>query len=103
MHVAQEYWRTQQKQALAGTTATEDVSEAERLDRCLDRCLARIPEASRKLLLSYHEAAGPDQLTRRADLAARMGLSPNALRIRTHRLREGLRECVERCLEDRDE
>jgi DNA-directed RNA polymerase specialized sigma24 family protein len=102
MHVAQEHWRTQQKYALASTVPAEDLSEAERLDGCLDRCLGRMPPDARRLLLDYHGAEGANQLSKRAELAIRLRISPNALRIRVHRLREVLRACVERCLETRD-
>ncbi len=61
---------------------------AERVRReALDACLAMLPDADRALLLAYHGGRGVERITRRAQLAAQLGVEPVALRVRAHRLR----------------
>jgi DNA-directed RNA polymerase specialized sigma24 family protein len=74
-----------------GVTATDQAS----LD-CLDRCLETLAAADRQLVLRYYD--GANQITNRQQLARDMGISPTALRIRTHRLRARLEDCVAACL-----
>jgi DNA-directed RNA polymerase specialized sigma24 family protein len=63
---------------------------------CLDECLASLDPAERKLVLRYYD--GRDQITERRHLAREMGMTPAALRLRTHRLRARLEGCVTACL-----
>lgn len=64
---------------------------------CLAECLRKLPSARRDLFLRYYadDEKGRD---RRKELAGSLGVSFNALRIRAHRIREELRECVRECL-----
>jgi DNA-directed RNA polymerase specialized sigma24 family protein len=66
---------------------------------CLERCLDRLPEGSRDLVLEYYDGQGRLLMARREGLAQRLGLVVNALRVRVHRLRASLQECTQRCLE----
>lgn len=66
---------------------------------CLDRCLASLDHADRKLVLKYYDSGKKAEVRQR--LAGEMGISMTALRIRTHRLRERLEQCVTGCLERR--
>lgn len=72
--------------------------EAELEYECLDRCLGELPEASRELLLEYFRDDRRAKIDHRKELAARLGVAQNALRIRVHRLKATLQECVRRCL-----
>jgi DNA-directed RNA polymerase specialized sigma24 family protein len=65
---------------------------------CLDRCLGALPPETRDLLLLYYECDGREKIDRRREIAIRLALEPNALRIRLHRLRARLEECVRACL-----
>jgi len=67
-----------------------------RLD-CLQLCLDRLPPEQRELVLAFH--AAEDRIRGRQQLAARLRCSPNALRIKVHRIRRDLLECVAGCLE----
>jgi DNA-directed RNA polymerase specialized sigma24 family protein len=73
---------------------------AERRLACLDRCLQRLAPESRRLVLAYY-GEGHAIRNRRA-LAAELGIAPNALRIRMHRLRARLEACVQACLVARE-
>ncbi len=72
--------------------------EAEREYECLESCIAELPPEGRELVLEYYRSERREKIDRRKELAARLGIAPNALRIRVHRLRAALQECVRECL-----
>jgi DNA-directed RNA polymerase specialized sigma24 family protein len=76
---------------------TESDETQARMD-CLRQCLATLPQKSRELITGYYEGDGPAKINRRKELAAKLGMQLNALRIRACRLREKLEECMGRCL-----
>lgn len=65
---------------------------------CLESCIERLPPAHRELILQYYQDCGRAKITRRTGLAQKLGVAPNALRIRAYRLRATLHACVEECL-----
>jgi len=81
-----------------GATAPQaDDDELERA--CLDQCLDQLVPAVKRLCLDYHLGEGNAKIRRRSELARELGLTPNALRLRIHRITAGLRECVLSCVE----
>jgi DNA-directed RNA polymerase specialized sigma24 family protein len=70
----------------------------ERPANCLDECLAALPAGDRRLVLRYYDA-GPSQIQARQRLARELGVSPTALRIRTHRIRVRLEQCMTACMQ----
>jgi DNA-directed RNA polymerase specialized sigma24 family protein len=81
--------------------ADRDSTEAEARLACLERCLDGLPAATRDLLVSYYEGSKSGRIRQRHRLADAHGMPINALRIRVHRLRAKLEDCVKRCqLED---
>lgn len=77
--------------------------EKELLDRCLHRCLKEIPDENRVLILRYYTGDKRDKIAERKRLAEELGVAPNALRIRAHRIRTELRHCVEKCVEEEND
>jgi RNA polymerase sigma factor (sigma-70 family) len=74
------------------------VQDDEQQYECLQQCVRELTPRNRELILLYY---GDEKLTgvhRRSELAKRMGLEPNALWVRVHRIRERLRACVDECL-----
>jgi len=69
----------------------------ERRLSCLDRCLASLNPARRELIVEYYREARREGIDRRRSLAARLGITMNALSIRASRIREALAGCVEGC------
>ncbi len=61
-----------------------------------ERCLRRLPEVSRELVLAYYQDEKQAKIDHRKALADRLGMPLNALRLRVHRIRTRLRNCVER-------
>lgn len=77
--------------------APAEPAEADTPYACLDTCLASLAPAERQLALRYYGDGTRPEMRRR--LAAELGLSLTALRVRTHRLRERLEGCVTGCVE----
>jgi RNA polymerase sigma factor (sigma-70 family) len=77
----------------------DDSNRLELEYRCLEHCIARLSEENRDLLLLYYQAEGKDKIERRKWLAEKLGIAPNALRIRAFRIRTALQQCLEKCLD----
>jgi DNA-directed RNA polymerase specialized sigma24 family protein len=75
--------------------------DSERIEleyRCLERCIEQLSEDNRELLLQYYGVDGGAKIEHRRELAKKLGIGPNALRIRAFRIRLALQECVEKCI-----
>jgi RNA polymerase sigma factor (sigma-70 family) len=65
---------------------------------CLEKCLAGLTPANREMVLDYYRQEKQAKIDHRKLLAQRLGIAPNALRIRLHRVRAALQECMDNCL-----
>jgi RNA polymerase sigma factor (sigma-70 family) len=72
--------------------------QAEAVQACLQRCLGKLPESGRKLILQYYTKEGSEKIASHRALAVEVGKSVNALRIEAHRIRKTLQQCVFSCL-----
>jgi DNA-directed RNA polymerase specialized sigma24 family protein len=79
------------------TAAEGEGADPPRL-RCFDRCLGALPAGQHDFIVRYYAATGRARIDGRAALATELGLSPNALRLRAQRLRDGLESCIRACL-----
>jgi DNA-directed RNA polymerase specialized sigma24 family protein len=70
----------------------------EAVHRCLERCMAKLPQRARRLIARYHEEKGAAKIAHHRILADELGKSVNALRIEVHRIRRTLQHCVFGCL-----
>jgi RNA polymerase sigma factor (sigma-70 family) len=66
---------------------------------CLERCMELLPPDSRQLVLRYYQQEKKAKIDNRRQLAQELGIALNALRIRAHRIRLQLQQCVQSCLE----
>ena len=78
--------------------------QAERLNleqrlASLDHCLQSLSPEDRRIIISYYQGDKSERIKNRKNLASSLGLPPNALRIRVHRIREKLERCVAERLE----
>jgi DNA-directed RNA polymerase specialized sigma24 family protein len=68
--------------------------------RCLERCMQQLSTVQRSLLSQYYqEGEGRAMLEARKVLAAQLGISPGALKVRVHRARAAVETCVRRCVD----
>jgi DNA-directed RNA polymerase specialized sigma24 family protein len=65
---------------------------------CLDRCMEKLTTKNRDLVLEYYQFEKRLKIDHRKMLADRLGIGQNALRIRAHRVRLTLYQCVTECL-----
>ena len=79
-------------------TAPEPVDPDVR-EICLDRCLEELGVESRDLILSYYEGQGRAKIDNRQELADKLHIPLNALRIRVHRIKRILENCLAECLQ----
>ena len=75
----------------------EETERRELEDRCLEKCLETISQSDRKLILEYVDGKKKE----RHELAQRLKLTPNALRIRVHQIKKSLRPCLEDCFAEK--
>ena len=89
-----------QADGIAWRTSSDEqdvaVAQEQRLE-CLDRCLRKLKPEQRELIVEYYGDARRQRIERRRDLAARFGITMNALAIRAWRIRAALETCVRAC------
>jgi DNA-directed RNA polymerase specialized sigma24 family protein len=67
---------------------------------CLEKCMENLTSDNRELVLQYYQGEKSAKIVHRKQLADQLGIALNALRIRAHRIRTTLQECVEGCLQE---
>jgi DNA-directed RNA polymerase specialized sigma24 family protein len=90
-----------QNAAPAPDITTEEPDEGaglreQRLE-CLERCLQNLKPEQRELIIEYYRDTRREKIERRRELAARLGISMNALAVRACRIRDILEACVATC------
>jgi DNA-directed RNA polymerase specialized sigma24 family protein len=65
---------------------------------CLRRCLNRLPEESRQLIVLYYQGEKSAKIENRKRLAEGLSVTLGALRYRAFDLRQRLQGCIERCM-----
>jgi hypothetical protein len=71
----------------------------QREEECLDRCLNGLSEGERDLVMKYFQGEKHAKIRQRSKLIQELQISPNALRLRIHRITTSLRGCVFECLD----
>jgi len=79
------------------TKHSED-PEAEMRIQCFDQCLDSLPSENRNLIVDYYREERRTKIQLRQELASRLQIPLNALRIRAHRIRLGLEQCIRQCM-----
>ena len=76
----------------------EEIQESERRSGCLDQCTQNLEIHDRDLIISYYQGSQRVKIDNRKAIAARLGVTMNALSIRACRIRDRLEGCVRKCL-----
>ena len=71
--------------------------QKEKIAACLDECLKNLSSKDRDLIVEYYRGHQRSKIERRAALAAKLSLTPNALSIRACRVRQKLESCIQTC------
>jgi DNA-directed RNA polymerase specialized sigma24 family protein len=69
---------------------------------CLERCMEHLELENRELVLQYYYQEKRWKIDHRKELADRLGIALATLRMRVHRIKETLRQCVVDCLKQSD-
>jgi DNA-directed RNA polymerase specialized sigma24 family protein len=83
--------------------AEEEREADDRLYDCLERCLAALDPNSGSIFLDYHKYEKQAKVEHRKEMAAKLGISGVALRLRVCRIRASLLLCVVACLSEGEE
>lgn len=104
-NVFKEYERMRKTQVPLGgrepavSPPIDEPDTSEREDECLNRCLGQLSPENRELILSYYLEDKQTKIDHRKELAHRLNIEINALRVRVYRIRAALEQCIERCLQ----
>ncbi len=87
-------------EAISEDVPSTSSPEGEADDRmsCLELCLNKLPETSRRIILGYYREERQAKIDHRKKLADELRISANALRIKALRIRAKLEECVLKCV-----
>lgn len=86
----------------AADAKPEDEGPVMRED-CLNSCLQKLSAERRELILGYYAKEKQAKIDYRNELARKMGISVETLRVRVHRIRGTLEKCIEECLDGLDQ
>ena len=92
--------------SLEGVEPTQDAPQeleeetVERRRECLGKCLEKLPKEKRDLILAYYAREKQAKIIHRAEMARKLGISVETLRVRMLRIRIGLENCIELCLDE---
>jgi len=70
--------------------------------KALMKCLAKLPTETQDLVLDYYQGEKQDLIDQRKELANRLGIPINSLRLRVNRIRIQLENCVKESQIDMD-
>lgn len=105
-NVCKEAWKRQRRLQQIQAEIQRDIEQQQQervVDEsprqlCFDQCVAALPIESRALILDYYNAERSAKIKLRRLMARTLGIEMNALRIRAHRIRVGLEDCVQKCI-----
>ncbi len=77
-------------------------AEDERVEyECLEECIGQLRPDSRELVLQYYKGEKRVKIELRKELATRLDTQLPQLRLKAHRIRLALKECIMRCLKQK--
>lgn len=81
----------------------EEREEREAALACLDDCISRLDPHQREMVINYYRFDKRAKIDVRKEMAREMEVKDNALKLKMHRLRARLFDCVTTCLKRREE
>jgi len=82
---------------MPGSAEADAAEVREKRMNCLEQCLQTLQAGQRELIVEYYRGEGGARIEHRGALAARLGVTTNALSIRACRIRTMLERCVRAC------
>lgn len=100
-HIFLESLRTRRREAVLQDIPQNLPASTEEPDLrrgCLERCMQELSQEDLNLIVEYYQEDKQARINARRNLAARLDIPLNALRIRTYRIRVRLEACVDQCV-----
>jgi len=102
-NVLQESYATRERDRrknaiLADHLAETPAEESDERVPCFRKCLDQLATVQSQLLIDYYNWTDVPKIQHRKELAEQIGDTANALRIRVHRIRQGLDQCIKDCV-----
>lgn len=72
--------------------------DIERIHSCLETCLQELSAKDHEMILKYYEKEERAKIEQRKEVAEKLGITLNSLRMRVHRINGHLRKCILACL-----
>lgn len=69
--------------------------------KCLDACLARLPDRDRELIIKYYQKHKSSKFEWRKKLAESFDISIANLHTKIHRMKQPLKNCIKKCLKEK--
>jgi len=66
---------------------------------CLRSCLQKLSKEKRDLIVAYYARDKQAKIDHRTEMARRLGISVETLRVKAFRIRGSLEQCLERCID----
>jgi len=66
---------------------------------CLRLCLQKLSKEKRELIVAYYARDKQAKIDHRIEMAQRLGISVETLRVKAFRIRATLEQCLERCID----
>ena len=100
-----EYTRKPKLMELTGSILSPEKSgqTLEAKDRCLTRCLEALLPKQHEFLKNYYKEQKQEKIATRKRMAEDLGISHKVLRVRAFRIREGLKKCIQKCLDKKSD
>jgi RNA polymerase sigma factor (sigma-70 family) len=83
---------------LPGHQTIETTEETADIEDCLQSCLRKLDNEKRRLILAYYAKEKQAKIDYRDELAQRLGISVETLRVRAFRIRASIEGCIVICL-----
>jgi len=80
-------------------SAVQSDNSKEQEASCLEQCLKQLSQDQRRLVVEYYLEDKRAKINHRKRMADELGIGLNALRIRAHRIRAVLEDCLKQCLQ----
>jgi DNA-directed RNA polymerase specialized sigma24 family protein len=93
-----EIGRQPQDPDLATSDADDKKEAKEKMLNCLEQCTGKLGSPNREVITRYYTGKERIKIKNRHALAAELGITMNALRIRAYRIRDKLEDCVRQCV-----
>lgn len=83
-----------------GKPCLDDADEIDRKFDCLEKCVGELPADSRDLIIDYYQEDKRAKINFRRQIAERIGVDVENLRVRVFRIRSALYKCMEKCMDE---